>query len=99
MVITVKCIECGHVGNCQAECKLFACPVCTLIQPSNTPNCIRISRGEKLWNATFIGPHAAEVVALFGSDTIPTAYGVIVDGELVAQKIGDLNPECYIEIA
>jgi hypothetical protein len=62
-------------------------------------NIIRISRGVTTWNAQFIGPHAVEVITLFGSDTIPTPHGIIVDGELVAQKLGDLNPTSYIEIA
>lgn len=37
-------------------------------------NVIRIQRGSQGWNATFYGPHAAEIVDLFGGNTIPMGF-------------------------
>lgn len=28
----VTCRECGHIGNVQRDCKMFACAVCGLMQ-------------------------------------------------------------------
>jgi hypothetical protein len=37
-------------------------------------NTIRLHVAAGAWHATYSGPHAAEIVALFGSATIPTAF-------------------------
>jgi hypothetical protein len=37
-------------------------------------NIISLSIGRDSWLATYRGPHAAEIIELFGTDTIPTAF-------------------------
>ena len=44
------------------------------------------------WQARFAGPHADTVIALFGTDVIPTPYTKYSTPETVQQAIADLNP-------
>jgi hypothetical protein len=37
-------------------------------------NIIRLIRAGGVWHAQYAGPHAVDIVDLFGTDTIPTAY-------------------------
>jgi len=53
---------------------------------------IRLYRDGEMWMARSIGPHAAEVRRLFGTDTLPTAYRAAFDGERVRAAIAERNP-------
>lgn len=48
------------------------------------------------WLAQHSGPHAFEVVDLFGTDTIPTAFTAQAPSEVVAAEIRKLNPDCKV---
>jgi hypothetical protein len=50
------------------------------------------------WMARSIGPHASEIVGLFGTDTLPTAFTARAEGELVLQEIQRLNPGIDVRI-
>lgn len=40
-----------------------------------------------------------QVFALFGTDTLPTAYGSRLLGSFVRSKIKELNPDCVVNVA
>jgi hypothetical protein len=51
------------------------------------------------WNATYIGPHAADIHRLMGTDTLPTSYTAKADGETVRAEIQRRNPGVFVELA
>jgi len=59
-------------------------------------NKIRLTRLPTGWVATFSGPHACHVESLFGTATIPTAFGASASLDMVRASIRDLNPGCTI---
>jgi len=50
--------------------------------------------GEDNWMATFIDDEA--VLAAFGTDTIPAAFGVQADGQAVRDVVQARNPDCDV---
>ena len=58
----------------------------------NTPDTITLRRWGGSWMATYSGSHAAQVRDLFGTTTIPTAFGTGTPGPEVAAHIRHLNP-------
>jgi len=50
------------------------------------------------WVAYFSGPHATEVQALFGSSSIPTAFGPNVSTDAVVASITALNPGTIVTV-
>jgi hypothetical protein len=54
---------------------------------------IIIRRADTCYTATFTD---AAVRDLFGTDTLPTAYGVGDDPDFVRQEIERLNPTCDV---
>ena len=49
------------------------------------------------WTAQFVDN--AEVLALFGTDTIPTAYGAQTSASAVLNAVAQLNPCCVVSLA
>jgi hypothetical protein len=50
------------------------------------------------WVAVHKGPHAEEIVRLFGTDTLPTAFTAAARAETVHRVIADLNPNCRVMV-
>ena len=48
------------------------------------------------WVAVFDGPHAAEVVRLFGRRVIPTAFGPSAPLSLVMAEVKSRNPDAVV---
>ncbi len=61
-------------------------------------NRIVLTRGNKSWNATFYGPHADNILGLFGTRTLPLPFAVNALPETVLQEIELNNPHCSVEI-
>lgn len=55
-------------------------------------NAIQIIDGASEWFAKFTGPHAAEILELFGTDTIPTAFKSRTPTAIVLAEVQKLNP-------
>lgn len=53
---------------------------------------ILLFKKDGMWCAKHIGPHSHEIVKLFGTDTVATAFTSQIEGETVRNKIKDLNP-------
>jgi hypothetical protein len=63
-----------------------------------TENRIVLRRGRRLWLAKFIGPHATEVVRLFKTAEIETAFSVEMKAGDAALAIARRNRGCTIGI-
>ena len=63
---------------------------------SNTMDTIALTIENGSWVAKHTGAHAAEVIDLFGSDTIPTAFTDVAPYNVVVAKIRQLNPTCVV---
>lgn len=57
-----------------------------------TPNEINLTRTATGWMASYVGPHAAKIKALFGTVTIPTAFTASASYDFVSLEICKLNP-------
>ncbi len=57
---------------------------------------IHLSIAEGQWVARWSGAERAEIVRLFGTDTIPTPFTARMDGLSVQRKIAKRNPECEV---
>lgn len=55
-------------------------------------NRIRIHLGASGWLATYEGPHAATIIELFDTATIPTAFTREAPLPAVVKRLGELNP-------
>lgn len=62
---------------------------------TSTPQTIHLFRGKDAWMSRFSDP---EIRALFGTDTIPTAFTLRADKEMVRSTIARLNPGAVITI-
>ena len=60
-------------------------------------NKILVSLTRDGWVCRFVGPHAASIVELFGTDTIPSAYTARCSGSDVLAGIRALNPGVEVE--
>ena len=49
-----------------------------------------------LWQAKFAGPHARQVIDLFGTDTLPTPFGQRYPAAKVLAHIKERNPQCTV---
>lgn len=54
-------------------------------------NAIIIKRGSSCWNARYVGPHAAEIRKLFGTDTLPTPYRLEMPVDEVVSLVQQRN--------
>lgn len=59
---------------------------------------IQIIKGDKTYLARYSGRDKAEVIKLFGTDTIPTPYTLEADIFTVAERIQALNPDINVII-
>lgn len=59
-------------------------------------NAIQIIESPAGWSAKFIGPHAAEVSKLFGTNVIPTAFGAAAPRSVVLAGVQKLNPNALV---
>ena len=57
---------------------------------------IRLYRSGALWVARFSDP---AIKRLFGTDTIPTAYGACCDAHFVWNEVERRNPDCAVSVA
>lgn len=64
-----------------------------------TPNGIILTREATGWEARFIGPHAAEIVTLFGTSRLPTGFNRNANPQAVLEAIVKRNPDCTICIS
>jgi hypothetical protein len=62
-------------------------------------NQIILINGRDGWLAQFVGPHASEIVGLFGTDCIPTAFTPLADPDAVRVAIQSLNPGVFVSFA
>ena len=62
-------------------------------------NSIILSLGRDSWLATFTGPHTANIVELFGVDTIPLPYTEQADADYVRSEIQASNPDVFVRFA
>jgi len=46
----------------------------------------------RTWNAQFVGPHSAEIIELFGTDTIPTPFTSLTPVAEVVAEVRRRNP-------
>lgn len=51
-----------------------------------------------VWTATYAGPHAARIRALFGSATVPTPFTASAPATLVVTEIRRLNPAVSVTV-
>ena len=56
---------------------------------------IRTSTG---WSAKFSGDAAEEVLAAFGTDTIPTAFTAAAPAKKVEQQLRAMWPKCIVSV-
>ena len=61
-------------------------------------NQILLYRNPQGWMAWHKGPHAKEIVDLFGTDTLPTAWTDKADGETVRREIAERNPGVSVKV-
>lgn len=57
---------------------------------------IEVMKRETGWVARFSDP---QVEALFGTDTLPTAFTGKADAERVVAEVRRLNPDCHVFVA
>lgn len=57
---------------------------------------ITLFKQETMWLARYSGPHATQIVDLFGHDTIPTSFTTARMALDVQQEVQKLNPECKV---
>ena len=50
------------------------------------------------WQARFVGPHADDVLSLFGTTVLPTPYTKHSKAGDVRQAIADINPGIVVEV-
>jgi hypothetical protein len=62
-------------------------------------NVITLVLIDGVWHAVYSGPHAAQVKALFHTDTIPTPFTRAASLEFVARKLEEKNPGCLVTAA
>ena len=57
------------------------------------PDAIELYRAPSAWMARSIGPHSAEIIRLFGTDVLPTAFTPAASPADVLESIQKLNPD------
>lgn len=62
------------------------------------PSRILLTCDSKGWVAQYYGPLAAEIVELFGTDKLPTAYSKECEGWTVLAGIRSNNPKVIVEL-
>ncbi len=61
-------------------------------------NRIILTLGIGGWLARYEGPHREDVVRLFETDVLPTAFTYEAQASLVREEIAKLNPGAVVEI-
>lgn len=61
------------------------------------PERIEIIRGADGWMARFVGD--ADTLRLFGTDTIPTPFGLSTPAQAVQERIQSLNPGVPVTVS
>lgn len=59
-------------------------------------NVIHISRNESGFIGTYSGPHRAEIIELFGQDSLPLGFTAQADKNKVLAVITKNNPGCSV---
>ena len=59
---------------------------------------IRLKRTPDGWTAIWLGPHAYEVMQLFGTNTLPTGFTARAEASKVLHEIAQLNPGVVVEL-
>lgn len=59
-------------------------------------NTIQVALEVNGWTAKFGGDHAQKIVSLFGSDTLPTAFGPSVPVLTVMLSLQERHPDAVI---
>lgn len=59
---------------------------------TTTKNEMVLNAQAGVWHATYLGPHAARIVSLFGTRTLPTSFRAIAPLADVARVLAALNP-------
>lgn len=62
------------------------------------PNKITLVKAPTGWQAIFTGPHAQEIVALFGTNSIPTPFTADALPEMVRREIQAKNLNVIVEV-
>lgn len=60
-------------------------------------NRIVLFRASQGWMAQYVGPHRAQVMSLFETDTVPTAFTSQARKDVVLREISRLNPTVTIQ--
>jgi hypothetical protein len=60
---------------------------------------LTLIRGANCWLLKFEGPHAQEVIDLFGTDTLPTPFTELADAATVQAEIKRLNAGAHVLLA
>ena len=55
-------------------------------------NKIQLLRGDNCWLAKHTGPHAARIIELFNTDTLPLPYTLEASSTLVLSELVERNP-------
>ena len=82
-----------------ASCDTVSAMKHTNKQGDANMNQIILINGRELWEAKHVGPNAASIIRLFGTDTIPTPFSNHVDSDTVRAKIQSLNPDVFVTVA
>ena len=51
------------------------------------------------WVAQFVGPHAQEIIRLFGTDVLPLPFTPTANPELVRETVEHRNPDVFVSFA
>lgn len=65
----------------------------------NNLDVIRLRHTPDGWVACWQGPHAYEVMQLFGTNTLPTGFTAGAGAAMVLQEITRLNPDVTVLLA
>jgi hypothetical protein len=61
-------------------------------------NKILLIRTKQAWMAKHTGPHANEIIRLFNTSVIPTAFTAEANPTMVLAEIKRLNPKVTVEV-
>jgi len=70
----------------------------TQLEEESAMNKIILRRSDNCWTAEYLGEHRPEIVSLFGTAVLPTAFVARANLKVVRREIEKLNPECEVEI-
>ena len=65
---------------------------------NNEPGTITLIRTTEGWSARFSGKAGEQIRALFGTDTLPTAFASEADTRKVQAEVKKQWPVCYVRV-